>query len=106
MTTFYIKNTNEKDLDLVTALNLAKPFDIIKLAEGDYFSDNKPYYFNLKKSVNIIGDSSNNRAIKLHAYFLIGDDVRITQVIMNLLTNAVKCGIMADVKGFLRLLKF
>jgi len=49
MTTFYIKNTNEKDLDLVTALNLAKPFDTIKLAEGDYFSDNKPYYLNLKK---------------------------------------------------------
>ncbi|WP_195701395.1 hypothetical protein [Companilactobacillus futsaii] len=77
MTTFYIKNTNKKELDLVTALNLAKPFDTIKLADGDYFSDDEPYYFNLKKSVNIIGDNSNNRAIKLHAYLLIGDDVQI-----------------------------
>lgn len=74
MTTLYVNNKHNKDLDLVTAINIAKPFDTIKIAEGTYFNDYHPYYFNIKKSLTIIGD----RNVRLNACFVVGGDIQLS----------------------------
>lgn len=93
----YVNSLRESSSALSSLIN--DILDLSKIESGKYTVENKPFLLSdtIRSSINIFHTQAKNKGVELNSQFdinvpdaLIGDPVRLRQILLNLISNALK----------------
>lgn len=85
MQKLYVGTKSNRELQLIQALDFAKPGDTIVLMPGNYFTPSEPNIFEIEKDVTIVGKTYDCDDVKIFGSFFIKKGASLT--IENLTVN-------------------